>query len=150
MKAQLVRHYRRGLAWFGCAILENSRSVHRSSSPDWDGLVTRPTAAPVGGSTIRPAARRLLRSGRLARRLLVVPPSREIAHSLHPAMLGMPASRGHRKRVAGAVGTLFALAGNRDLAFEDEQPRVELVCMLGVYRVRLHAAIDDFAISFCA
>src|SRR5215831_15922766 len=66
------------------------------------------------------------------------------------AVLGMTASRGDGAGVAGPICAFLALAGNRDVAFEDEKPRVELVGMLGVYRVRLHAAIDDFAVSLRA
>src|SRR5215469_10426388 len=54
-------------------------------------LVTRPSAALVGGSEIRPAARPLPRAGRLARRPLVVPPSGEISDTLWPGVLGVTA-----------------------------------------------------------
>jgi hypothetical protein len=80
----------------------------------------------------------------------VVPPSGEISDTLWSAVLGMTASRGDRAGVAGPICAFLALARNRDLALEDEQPRVELVGVLGVYPVRLHAAVDDFAVSLRA
>jgi hypothetical protein len=51
----------------------------------------------------------------------------------------MPASRPHRGRVAGAIGALLVLADDRQLAFEDEEARVELVGVLGVCSIRRSA-----------
>src|SRR5271163_493678 len=59
----------------------------------------------------------------------------------------MPATRGHRKRVARAVGALLAIAHDRHFAFEDEQARIEFVSVLGFDRARLHPAIDDLPIA---
>src|SRR5947209_7725261 len=70
-----------------------------------------------------------------------------LPRSLPAAALRVPATRSHRKRIAGAVGVLLAVALDRHFAFENEQARIEFVSVLGIYRARLHAAIDDLPIA---
>jgi hypothetical protein len=62
----------------------------------------------------------------------------------------MPAARAHRESIAGAIGTLGSLRGNRHGPFKKEQAGVEFVGVLGVQRIRLHAPIDDLRIALLA
>src|SRR5712692_10612955 len=62
----------------------------------------------------------------------------------------MAASRAHRKAVAGPVGALVAVAGDRQRAFENEQTGIELMMVLGIDRICLHAAIDHFGVALFA
>src|SRR6516225_10358334 len=90
--------------------------------------------------------RRRTRNDSVCRRLLVTPPG-QIARTLRAAALGVPAAGSHGEAIARAIGMLLSLTGDSHFAFEDQQPRVEFMGMLGICRVRLHPAIDDLMIA---
>src|SRR5262245_22913086 len=91
----------------------------------------------------------MLRSGGrpLARSLLQRATAREVADAVYSALLRMSTTGGHRKSIAGTIKALAAIARDRHLTLEDQQFRVELVGMLGVYCVCLHPAVDDLEIA---
>src|SRR5438445_4641243 len=89
----------------------------------------------------------MVRSAGLAACLLRVAAAGQIPYTFRPTLLGVQAPGAHCKSVAGAIGPLPTLGDDPHLAFEDQQPRVELVEMLGVCLVRLNPAIGDFEIT---
>jgi hypothetical protein len=52
---------------------------------------------------------------------MVATPS-QIPGAGRSASLGVTTTSSHSESVAGAIGTLFTVAGDRHLAFEDEKP----------------------------
>ena len=62
----------------------------------------------------------------------------------------MPAPRAHLEGIAGTIGALIIAAGDRHLAFENEKAGIELMSMLGIDRIRLHATIDHFGVTLLA
>src|SRR5438477_10607257 len=79
-----------------------------------------------------------------------VAPAGQVAGALGSALLGMAAAGDHREGVAGVIGALLPLRGDRHRAFEDQQAGIELMRVLRVQRIGRHAAIYDIAMALFA
>src|SRR5437763_13396443 len=76
-----------------------------------------------------------------------LPSSGEVAPALRPDLFRMYRSGRHLAAVAGAESLGFAVAGDRDLAVEDEHLRVELMCMVLIDGVGGHFALADIVVA---
>jgi hypothetical protein len=74
----------------------------------------------------------------------------KVSRAFGSASLGMAAPRAHLEGITGTIRPLVAITGDRHLAFENEKAGIELMSVLGIDRVRLHVAIDQFCVTLLA